>query len=127
MAQIGSGGVQRRTGTLHLVTSLSSCLTYSFFQGFFFEPRDNILKLCNEFPGFTRKVPAVTPYPGESNDDTGVSVPRSHAKHPTDFIPKESQEDIRRLIKTLLPRLDDGRPFVGGAMCWCTGMFRCTI
>jgi sarcosine oxidase / L-pipecolate oxidase len=88
------------------------------FQGFFFEPhRDTkIMKLCNEFPGYTR-LTKVRPFGG---DETTLSVPRSHAVHPTDTMPREGLEDIERLIATLLPDLV-GRELINNKMCWCTG------
>lgn len=85
-------------------------------------PTTNILKLCNEFPGFTHLTPA-RPFgsdPGSASSPL-ISVPRSHADHPTDTIPASSLSDIRALIRTCLPHLRD-RPLINQAMCWCTDM-----
>ncbi len=87
-------------------------------QGFFFEPReDGIMKLCNEFPGFTRNL-STQPF-GASSQQT-ISVPRSHGVHPADTMPEESYDDIRKLMKRLLPGLV-GREIIDGKICWCTG------
>jgi len=81
------------------------------------EPRDNgLLKLCNEFPGYTN---LTTCRPFGATSDQLMSVPRSHADHPTDTMPTESLDDIKRLVSTCLPHLVD-RPLINQAMCWCT-------
>jgi hypothetical protein len=92
------------------------------FQGFFMEPHptSNILKLCNEFSGFTHLTPA-RPFGSNPSSSPLISVPRSHADHPTDTIPTSSLSDIRALIRTCLPHLRD-RPIINQAMCWCTDM-----
>lgn len=74
------------------------------------------MKLCNEFPGYTRLYKA-HPFGGK---DTTLSVPRSHATHPTDTMPAEGLDDIKRLIASLLPDLV-GRDLINLKMCWCTG------
>jgi sarcosine oxidase/sarcosine oxidase/L-pipecolate oxidase len=48
-----------------------------------------------------------------------MSVPRSHASHPTDTIPTEGLEDIKRLIKKCIPQFE-GRELIRQGMCWCT-------
>lgn len=82
------------------------------------EPRkeSHLLKLCNEFSGYTN-LTDIKPF--GSATIQRISVPRSHASNPSDTIPTESIEDIKRLIKTCLPHLD-GRPLINRAMCWCT-------
>lgn len=89
-------------------------------QGFFIEPREetNIMKICNEFPGYTRYLKT---RPFGASKDIVVSVPRSHAVHPSDTMPKEGEDDIKRLIKTLIPQFI-GREIIDQKMCWCTGM-----
>jgi len=47
-----------------------------------------------------------------------VSVPRSHAKHPTDTYPDAFEITIRKAITTYLPRFRN-RELVNRAMCWC--------
>ncbi|KAJ4422365.1 hypothetical protein N0V82_003019 [Gnomoniopsis sp. IMI 355080] len=85
--------------------------------GFFFEPNENgVIKVCDEFPGFTR-YKMHRPYGAESPKE--ISVPRSHAKHPTDTYPDASETTIRRAISTYLPRFKDKELF-NRAMCWCT-------
>jgi sarcosine oxidase/sarcosine oxidase/L-pipecolate oxidase len=83
-------------------------------------PTSNILKLCNEFSGFTHLTPA-RPFGGGSSSSPLISVPRSHADHPTDTIPTSSLSDIHALILTCLPHLQD-KPLINQAMCWCTDM-----
>ncbi|CDZ98665.1 FAD-dependent oxidoreductase [Phaffia rhodozyma] len=87
--------------------------------GFFIEPDEEtgLLKLCNEFSGYTRILHSQTPFGTSHPQD--ISVPRSHAVHPTDTIPTEGLDDIKYLISTLLPDFQD-RPLVGAKMCWCT-------
>ena len=67
-----------------------------------------------EFPGYTRIVDFK---PFGASEAKPLSVPRSHAAHPSDTMPKEGLDDIKRLIKTLLPELE-GRPLIDAKMCW---------
>ena len=78
--------------------------------------REGIIKVCDEFPGFTR-YKRHRPY-GAAGPKL-VSVPRSHAKHPTDTYPEASEANIRRAIATFLPRHTD-KPLFNRALCWCT-------
>ncbi|ORY26976.1 putative peroxisomal sarcosine oxidase [Naematelia encephala] len=91
---------------------------YNDTYGFFMEPHPtlNLLKLCNEFPGYTN-LQKVQPF-GSPKPIT-ISVPRSHAANPSDTIPTESLDDIKRLVSKCLPHLA-GRPLINQAMCWCT-------
>ncbi|KAF3766204.1 FAD dependent oxidoreductase [Cryphonectria parasitica EP155] len=85
--------------------------------GFFFEPNENgVIKVCDEFPGYTR-YKMHQPYGAES--PVPVSVPRSHAKHPTDTYPDASEVTIRKAISTYLPRFE-GKKLFNRALCWCT-------
>jgi sarcosine oxidase/L-pipecolate oxidase len=85
------------------------------------EPRENgVLKICNEFPGYTRYMPS---RPFGATENVPVSVPRSHAVHPSDTMPTEGLNDIQRLIRTLIPQFV-GREIIDQKMCWCTGRFR---
>lgn len=47
-----------------------------------------------------------------------VSVPRSHARHPTDTYPHASEVTIRKAIAAFLPKFKDKELF-NRAMCWC--------
>ncbi|KAK7955319.1 fructosyl peptide oxidase [Apiospora saccharicola] len=86
--------------------------------GFFFEPDEHgVVKVCDEFPGFTRFLEQQKPYGAPSTQR--VSVPRSHAKHPTDTYPDASEQTIRKAISTFLPRFTEKELF-NRAMCWCT-------
>ncbi|KAI2608735.1 fructosyl amino acid oxidase [Hypoxylon fragiforme] len=92
-------------------------VVYNGDVGFFFEPNENgVIKVCDEFPGFTR-FKQHQPYGAEKPKP--VSVPRSHAKHPTDTYPDASEKGIRRAIATFLPRFADKELF-NRALCWCT-------
>ncbi|KAI0484581.1 fructosyl amino acid oxidase [Xylariaceae sp. FL0804] len=92
-------------------------VVYNGDIGFFFEPSESgVVKVCDEFPGFTRfrqHQPYGAPAP------TRVSVPRSHARHPTDTIPEASDRTIGRAVATYLPRFRD-RALFNRALCWCT-------
>ena len=79
-------------------------------------PDNHLLKLCNEFPGFTN---LQSHQPFGCSEPVMMSIPRSHADHPTDTIPTESLDDIKRLVSRCLPHLK-GRPLINQAMCWCT-------
>ncbi|OTB18560.1 hypothetical protein K445DRAFT_314440 [Daldinia sp. EC12] len=95
----------------------NSPVVYNGDIGFFFEPNeDGIIKVCDEFPGFTR-FKQHQPYGASS--PKRVSVPRSHAKHPTDTYPDASEKSIRRAISTYLPRFKEKELF-NRALCWCT-------
>ncbi|KAI5865209.1 fructosyl amino acid oxidase [Durotheca rogersii] len=92
-------------------------VVYNGDIGFFFEPNeDGIIKICDEFPGFTR-FKQHQPY-GAGSPKT-ISVPRSHAKHPTDTYPDASETSIRRAIATFLPNFTHKELF-NRALCWCT-------
>ncbi|WVW79839.1 hypothetical protein I302_101809 [Kwoniella bestiolae CBS 10118] len=92
-------------------------VVYNGDLGFFFEPNEyGIIKVCDEFPGFTR-FKQHQPYGASAPKK--VSVPRSHAKHPTDTIPLESEASIGRAVDAFLPRFKDKKRF-NQALCWCT-------
>ncbi|KAJ3522737.1 hypothetical protein NM208_g12732 [Fusarium decemcellulare] len=92
-------------------------VVYDGEYGFFFEPsEDGTIKVCDEFPGFSR-FKKHQPY-GASQSKL-ISVPRSHASHPTDTYPNASEVTIRKAIARFLPGLKDKR-IVDRAMCWCT-------
>lgn len=85
--------------------------------GFFFEPDENhVIKVCDEFPGFTR-YKQHQPYGADV--PTSLSVPRSHAKHPTDTYPDASEATIRNAVSTYLPRFRD-KDLFNRSLCWCT-------
>jgi sarcosine oxidase/L-pipecolate oxidase len=80
------------------------------------DDRHGVIKYCDEFPGFTR-FKFHQPYGATSSKS--ISVPRSHAKHPTDTYPDASETSIRKAISTFLPRFMD-REIFNKTMCWCT-------
>ncbi|KAH8906489.1 fructosyl peptide oxidase [Coniochaeta sp. PMI_546] len=90
---------------------------YNGEVGFFFEPNEfGVIKVCDEFPGFSRfkqHQPYGAPVPKQ------ISVPRSHAKHPTDTYPDASELSIRKAIATFLPRFREKELF-NRSLCWCT-------
>ncbi|KAL4872839.1 hypothetical protein BDV12DRAFT_161600 [Aspergillus spectabilis] len=94
-----------------------SPVVYDGEYGFFFEPNERgIIKVCDEFPGFSR-FKEHQPY-GASSPKL-ISVPRSHAKHPTDTYPDASETTIRKAIARFMPRFQDKELF-NRSMCWCT-------
>lgn len=78
--------------------------------------RFGVIKVCDEFPGFSR-FKEHQPYGAPSPKQ--ISVPRSHAKHPTDTYPDASEVSIKKAIATFLPRFQDKELF-NRALCWCT-------
>lgn len=78
--------------------------------------RNGIIKVCDEFPGFTR-FKMHKPF-GVSSPQK-ISVPRSHAKHPTDTIPDASDASIRKAVSTFLPKFENKELF-NHQLCWCT-------
>ncbi|WRT67614.1 uncharacterized protein IL334_004586 [Kwoniella shivajii] len=93
---------------------------YTGELGFFMEPSPHgVMKFVNEFEGYTRMA---TCRPFGSDKDIRMSVPRSHALHPTDTIPKEGELAIRKLMKTCFPQFAD-RPLFDTAICWCTDSY----
>ncbi|KAL1695869.1 FAD dependent oxidoreductase [Schizophyllum commune] len=92
-------------------------VVYNEDLGFFFEPNEfGVIKVCDEFPGFCRykmHQPFGAPAPKP------VSVPRSHAKHPTDTYPDASEVTIRKAISAFLPRFKD-KDLFNRSLCWCT-------
>lgn len=92
-------------------------VVYNGDIGFFFEPNENgIIKVCDEFPGFTR-FKQHQPY--GASEPKMISVPRSHAKHPTDTIPDASEKSIQRAIDVFLPQFTNKKTF-NQSLCWCT-------
>ncbi|KAI0126136.1 fructosyl peptide oxidase [Xylariales sp. AK1849] len=92
-------------------------VVYNGDIGFFFEPNEyGVIKVCDEFPGFSRFTKH-QPYGADAPKN--ISVPRSHAKHPTDTYPDASEVTIKKAISTYLPRFKDKELF-NRAMCWCT-------
>ncbi|KAL7624797.1 hypothetical protein AAE478_004011 [Parahypoxylon ruwenzoriense] len=91
-----------------------SPVVYNGDIGFFFEPNeDGVIKVCDEFAGFTRfKRHQLYGADGPKH----ISVPRSHAKHPTDTYPDASEVSIRRAISTFLPHFKDKELF-NRALC----------
>ncbi|KAF4119666.1 sarcosine oxidase / L-pipecolate oxidase [Geosmithia morbida] len=92
-------------------------VVYDGEYGFFFEPsEDGIIKVCDEFPGFSR---FKTHQPFGASKPRPISVPRSHAENPTDTYPDASEKTIRKAIGRFLPGLEH-KPIINRAMCWCT-------
>lgn len=75
-----------------------------------------VMKFVNEFEGYTHMASC---RPFGADQDIKISVPRSHAIHPTDTIPTEGVEAIRQVIETCLPRFNHKILF-DTAICWCT-------
>lgn len=92
-------------------------VVYNGDIGFFFEPNESgVIKICDEFPGFTHFIPH---QPYGSPRSKRISVPRSHAAHPTDTYPEISETSIRRAIDSFLPQFKH-KPLFNRALCWCT-------
>ncbi|KUL82077.1 hypothetical protein ZTR_09111 [Talaromyces verruculosus] len=92
-------------------------VVYDGEYGFFFEPNEHgVIKVCDEFPGFSH-FKQHQPY-GASSPKL-ISVPRSHAKHPTDTYPNASEATIRKAIARFMPRFTNKELF-NRSMCWCT-------
>ncbi|KAI2477253.1 Fructosyl peptide oxidase [Pyrenophora tritici-repentis] len=96
----------------------ASCpVVYNSDIGFFFEPdKNNVIKVCDEFPGYTR-FKQHTPYGATA--PKRISVPRSAAKHPTDTYPNASEVSIRKAIATFLPKFTE-KELSNRHLCWCT-------
>ncbi|WVQ85130.1 hypothetical protein IAT38_007295 [Cryptococcus sp. DSM 104549] len=92
--------------------------TYNHELGFIMEPEEGTLelKIVNEFAGYTHFQPC---RPFGLEEDVKISVPRSHADHPTDTISNEGLAAIKQLIQLWLPHLSH-KPLFKTAMCWCT-------
>ncbi|CAG8190609.1 unnamed protein product [Penicillium salamii] len=92
-------------------------VVYDGEYGFFFEPNEHgVIKVCDEFPGFSR---FKQHQPFGATSPKCISVPRSHAKHPTDTYPDASEETIRKAIARFLPQFKHKELF-NRSMCWCT-------
>lgn len=78
--------------------------------------RNGVIKVCDEFPGFSR-FKLHQPYGASSPKH--ISVPRSHAQHPTDTYPDASEATIRKAIARFIPQFKDKELF-NRTMCWCT-------
>lgn len=92
-------------------------VVYHGEYGFFFEPNEHgVIKVCDEFPGFTR-FKMHQPFGAEK--PKWVSVPRSKAKHPTDTYPDASEVSIKKAVATFLPQFKHKELF-NRSLCWCT-------
>ncbi|EED20883.1 sarcosine oxidase, putative [Talaromyces stipitatus ATCC 10500] len=92
-------------------------VVYDGEYGFFFEPNEyGVIKVCDEFPGFSH-FKEHQPYGAPS--PKLISVPRSHAKYPTDTYPDASEATIRKAIARFMPRFKNKELF-NRSMCWCT-------
>lgn len=92
-------------------------IVYISDVGFFFEPDEHgVIKVYDEFPGFTR-FKQCQPYGVAMLEQ--ISVPRSHAKHPTDTYPDASEVMIRRAVSMFLLQFTDGKLF-NRRLGWCT-------
>ncbi|CAN9094943.1 unnamed protein product [Alternaria alternata] len=90
---------------------------YNGDVGFFFEPDEHgVIKVCDEFPGFTR---FKQHQPFGTSSPKLISVPRSAAKHPSDTYPDASEVSIRKAIATFLPKFTEKELF-NRHLCWCT-------
>jgi sarcosine oxidase/L-pipecolate oxidase len=106
-----------RLTTQEAVDYKGSPVVYNGDVGFFFEPDEyGVIKVCDEFPGFTR---FKLHQPFGADGPKPISVPRSHAKHPTDTYPEASEKSIRRAIDVYLPRFN-GKQLYTRTLCWCT-------
>lgn len=93
-----------------------SPVVYNGEVGFFFEPtEDGVIKVCDEFPGFTR-FQDHRPFGAEV--PKRISVPRSHAKHLTDTYPDASEVSIRKAIDVFFPHFN-GKELHSRTLCWC--------
>ncbi|KAK7449710.1 hypothetical protein VKT23_013183 [Stygiomarasmius scandens] len=92
-------------------------VVYNEDIGFFMEPDERgVIKVCDEFPGFTRYK---MHQPFGASQPKKMSVPRSHARHPTDTYPDASEITIKKAIATFLPKFKE-KDLFNRAMCWCT-------
>ncbi|KAL4929743.1 NAD(P)/FAD-dependent oxidoreductase [Aspergillus undulatus] len=95
----------------------SSPVIYDGDYGFFFEPNEHgVIKICDEFPGFTH---FKSHKPFGASSPKLISVPRSHAQHPSDTYPSASETTIKKAIARFLPDFKN-KPLFNRAMCWCT-------
>ena len=69
-----------------------------------------VLKHRHVRPLQTRTLSNQHPF-GAPKSGVSVSVPRSHAVHPTDTMPAGTVDDIKRLIDTLIPEFS-GRELI---------------
>jgi sarcosine oxidase/L-pipecolate oxidase len=92
-------------------------VVYNGDIGFFFEPNEHgVIKICDEFPGYTR---FKQHQPFGASRPRRISIPRSHAKHPTDTYPDASEVSIRKAVATFLPQFKQKELF-NRSLCWCT-------
>lgn len=84
-------------------------------KGFFFEPStDGLVKICNEFPGFTFYRDVLV-----DGQRKRLSVPRGHGSHPSDTMPPRSFAEVHALLELLKPEWS-ARPLLDPKICWCT-------
>jgi sarcosine oxidase/L-pipecolate oxidase len=87
-------------------------VVYHGDYGFFFEPNEQgVIKVCDEFPGFTR-FKTITPCGSQGPQ-------RVSAKHPTDTYPEASETSIKKAVATFLPQFTNKELF-NRSLCWCT-------
>ncbi|KAF5005221.1 hypothetical protein FDECE_8342 [Fusarium decemcellulare] len=80
-----------------------------------FPPYNGEIKVLRRSPGFKNTV-TVT-YPENPSREVEVSYPRTIVDNPTDTVPLEAEQAIRRDLREIMPPLAE-RPFDRTKICW---------
>lgn len=83
-----------------------------------FPPYNGDIKILRRSAGFKNTIEIPNPDP-LVKENISISYPRTAAKNPFDWIPKDAEIALRENMKDIMPALAN-RPFTRTALCWLT-------
>lgn len=101
---------QEKLGKMPVLLNMSTGL-------FIIPPAKRILKVARHAYGYSN--PTLIKDPNSSGNVIEVSIPKTAVDDPSQWVPKEGEDDCRRALREIIPSLGD-RPFTHGRICWYT-------
>lgn len=99
---------QEKLGKMPVLLNMSTGL-------FIIPPRDRVLKVARHAYGYSN--PTKIEHPDGSGNVIEVSLPRTSIDDPSQWVPREGEEDCRAALREMIPSLGD-RPFTKSRICW---------
>jgi sarcosine oxidase/L-pipecolate oxidase len=101
---------QEKLGKMPVLLNMSSGL-------FIIPPAHRVLKVARHAYGYAN--PTSIPNPDGSGEMITVSLPRTALDDPSQWVPREGEDDCRRALREMIPSLGD-RAFRSSKICWYT-------